>query len=256
MSGQNEVSNWTYHHIGLLVTGKGEEKFLPSLLRSLMGSGQCHIEVIRRIPQLSPITSPRRIHNLVKTNKSVKDSNALTIGALAKTFLKKGGSRFVILVDDLEYRRRDIHNGVLDRYRKALDTMLVPMGGDFSARAAVHFLINMVEAYYFADPQAVNEVMGGELADHTGDVEDIRHPKNELKNQFPGFDEVVHGEKIAKRLNLDLVLSNTQTCASLRTLIKWCVMSMRQPLTERFQLLHGVTHPVTNGQLAVWNSPQ
>ena len=127
--------------------------------------------------------------------------------------------------------------------------MLTPFQGNQSHRASVHFLVNMVEAYYFADPQTVSEVMGSELAGHPGDVEEIRHPKSLLKARFPGFDEVLHGERIANQIDLSLVLSNPLTCASLRTLIKWCVLSMNQPLTDRFQLLTGVTHPITNGQI-------
>lgn len=245
MSGQNVSSDWTFHYIGLLVTGKGEERFLPSFLSALNETGQCHVEVIRRIPQLSPRTSPRQAAKVVKTRKTIPDSDADEIGTSARKYLSKGGSRFVVLVDDLEYARRTIHNGVFERYRKALDTMLV----DLSPRASVHFLVNMVEAYYFADPQTVSQVMGSELAGHVGDVEEIRHPKNDLKARYPGFDEVEHGERIAKQINLPLVLSNPQACASLRTLIKWCVLSMKQPLTERFQLLEGVTHPITSTQL-------
>jgi Domain of unknown function (DUF4276) len=250
VSGQEVTSDWTYHQIGLLVTGKGEERFLPSFLRSLTDSQQCSIEVIRFIPQRSAITSDKRKAKMVKSGQTIPDSDEYEIGVETRKYLLRKGSRFVVLVDDLEARRSDDLADHFTRYRTVLDTMLVPMGGDFSARASVHFLINMVEAYFFADPNAINEAMEGNLTNHPGDVEDILHPKNDLKKLFPGFDEVVHGEKIAKRLNLPQVLSNPQTCASLRTLIKWCVISMQQPLTERFQLLSGVTHSITDGQIA------
>ncbi len=250
MSNHDATSDWTFHHIGLLVTGEGEERFLPSFLRSLTEPGQCRFEVIRRIPQRSARTSPKRKLQMVNTGKTIPDSDAEQIGLPARQYLSKPGSRFVVLVDDLEHKRIDEHADHFKRYRTALDTMLVPFRGDLSPNASVHFLINMVEAYYFADPHAVNAVMGGDLSDHTGDVEDIPHPKNVLKKRFPVFDNVEHGEKIAKQLDLPLVLSNPQTCASLRTLIKWCVICMQLPLTERFQLLDGVTHPVTNGQIA------
>ncbi len=254
MSNHDATSDWTFHHIGLLVTGEGEERFLPVFLRSLTESGLCHIEVIRRIPQRSARTSPKRKLQMVNTGKTITDSDAEQIGLPARQYLSKPGSRFVVLVDDLEHKRIDDHADHFKRYLTALDTMLVPIRGDLSHRASVHFLINMVEAYYFADPHAVNAVMGGELADYPGDVEDIRHPKNELKKRFPVFDNVEHGEQIAKQLDLPLVLSNPQTCASLRTLIKWCVTAMRLPLTERFQLSDGVTHPISNGQITSLNT--
>ena len=47
--------------------------------------------------------------------------------------------------------------------------------------ASVHFLVNMLEAYYFAHAAATNGVLGTELEDFEGDVESIRHPKNDLK---------------------------------------------------------------------------
>ncbi len=250
MSASEADSEWTFHHIGLLVTGVGEEKFLPSFLRSLMESGNCSIEVIRRIPQRSARTSPKRQLWMVNTGKTIPDSDETEIGIEARKYLGKPGSRFVVLVDDLENKRREDHAIHFDRYRAALDTMLNPLPGNQSHRASVHFLVNMVEAYYFADPQTVSQVMGSELAGHAGDVEEIRHPKNALKARFPGFDEVEHGERIANQIDLPLVLSDPQTCASLRTLVKWCVLSMQQLPSERFQLLNGLTHPVTNGQIA------
>lgn len=248
MSAQDAATEWTFHHIGLLVTGVGEVKFLPSFLRSLMESGNCIVEVIRRIPQQSAITSPKRIEKMVKTNKPLTNSDE-DIGVAARNYLLKKGRRFVVLVDDLEHKRQEGHEAHFLRYRKALDTMLTPFQGNQSHKASVHFLVNMVEAYYFADPRTVSAVMGGELTGHPEDVEQIRHPKNDLKVMFPGFDEVEHGERIANQIDLPLVLSNPQTCASLRTLVKWCVLSMKHPLTDHFQLLAGKTHPITEGQI-------
>ncbi len=47
----------------------------------------------------------------------------------------------------------------------------------------------MIEAYYFADSHAINRalVLGTPLQDHSGDVEKIPHPKNELNKiqHFP-----------------------------------------------------------------------
>jgi len=249
VSAPKVAAEWTFHHIGLLVTGVGEEKFLPRFLRSLMECGNCSVEVIRRIPQRSARTSPKRQLRMVNTGKTIPDSDVEQIGLPARLYLSKSGSRFVVLVDDLENSRQEDHAIHFTRYRTALDTMLVPWQGNQCQRASVHFLVNMVEAYYFADLRTVTEIMGSELSGHTGDVEEIRHPKNDLKALYPGFDEVEHGERIANQIDLPRVLSNPSTCASLRTLIKWCVLSMRQPPTERFQLLTGVTHPLTSGQI-------
>jgi hypothetical protein len=32
---------WAFHQFGLLVTGKGEEDFIPSFLRTLTSDGNC-----------------------------------------------------------------------------------------------------------------------------------------------------------------------------------------------------------------------
>ena len=45
---------------------------------------------------------------------------------------------------------------VFGRYRAALDTVL---SEDQARRAAVHFFVNMLEAYYFADTRAVNSML-------------------------------------------------------------------------------------------------
>ena len=60
------------------------------------------------------------------------------------------------------------------RYRSSLDTVL---SKEQIPRAAVHFFVNMLEAYYLADTRAINDVLGTNLADFAGDVESIRHPK-------------------------------------------------------------------------------
>ncbi len=76
----------------------------------------------------------------------------------------------------------------------------------------------MLEAYYFADVKAVNAALGLDppLEDFTGDVETIRHPKNELKRLYPAFDEIDDGGKILDRLDVEYILSRPATCAWLR----------------------------------------
>ena len=62
----------------------------------------------------------------------------------------------MLLVDDLEASRSDEVDAVFDRYRVALDTMLRE---DMSAKAAAHFLVNMLEAYYRSANWGANPVL-------------------------------------------------------------------------------------------------
>lgn len=86
----------------------------------------------------------------------------------------------------------------------------------------MHFFVNMIEAYYFADASAINAALRLQLEDHAGDVEEIRHPKNELKRLNKGFKEIEHEREIVSKLDLNHILANPDTCASLRILAKWC----------------------------------
>jgi hypothetical protein len=168
------------------------------------------------------------------------------VGLFARRYLSSDFD-YVILVDDLEHDHRDQVEEVFQRYRVALDTMLQPVGSN--ARASVHFLVNMLEAYYFAHAAAINGVLGTEEGDYEGDVESIRHPKNELKKLSPGFDEVVHGRLILERLDVSRVLSNPSTCRSLRTLFGWCSKAIGRPFTDVYQLKEGLYYDVTRGQI-------
>jgi hypothetical protein len=107
----------------------------------------------------------------------------------------------------------------------------------------------MVEAYYFAHADAINAVLGTNLLDFEGDVETIRHPKSELKQAKPDFDELADGCKIVEYLDLNKVLGNPDTCASLRTLFKWCSRAKQETYSDRFQLQQGVCSPVTEQQV-------
>jgi hypothetical protein len=117
-------------------------------------------------------------------------------------------------------------------------------------RASVHFLVNMIEAYYFADAQAINQMLGTSLQDYEGDVETIRHPKGDLKQLYRGFDEVEDGGKILEYLNVEYVLSKPDTCASLRTLFAWCLKALGKNLNDdQYQLRNGKLSEITKGQL-------
>ena len=118
---------------------------------------------------------------MIGSGKRIPDRDATDIGLPARNFLSSE-SNFVVLIDDVEATRSDDVRQVFDRYRLALDKVLRP---NQNHRASVHFLVNMLEAYYFADAHAVNRVLRTEIEDYKGDVETIRNPKNELKKTAP-----------------------------------------------------------------------
>lgn len=238
-------STWPFFRIALLVTGKGEEQFVPRLFRSLEAEGHCAFQVGRWMPQLRPIKSEKRKQKIVGSGKRIPDRDE-EIGLFARRYLSSDFD-YVILVDDLEHDHRDQVEGVFRRYRVALDTMLQPVGLD--ANASVHFLVNMLEAHYFAHVAAINGVLGTELRDYEGDVETIRHPKNDLKKHCPGFDEVEHGRLIVERLDVAHALSNPSTCRSLRTLFGCCSKAIGRPFTDVYQLKDGLFFDVTRGQI-------
>ena len=181
---------------------------------------------------------------MVGSGKTIPDRDAQDIGLPAREFLSSE-TRFVVLVDDLEAGRAGEIQQIFDRYRLALDTMLRP---DQARRASVHFLVNMLEAYYFADTRAVNEVLGTDLDDYEDDVETIRHPKNKLRELCRAFDEIEHGCRILDTLRVGHVLSRRETCSSLRTMCAWICKIIEEPEGEAYQLLEGRYSDVTRNQ--------
>ena len=234
-----------YFEFGLIVTGEGEEEFLPKLFRSLEETGRCSFRVIRRIGQLSPIRSPRRKLRMLGSGKRIPDRDAENVGLPARIFLSSD-DRYVLLIDDLEAKRAKNIQQVFDRYRRALDEILTE---NQTHHASVHFLVNMLEAYYFADAQAVNAVLGTELVDFEGDAETIRNPKSRLKRLCPGFNERAHGRQIVERLNIPHVLSRTDACCSLRTIFAWICTAIEAPDCEIRPLLDGCHNETTKGQI-------
>ena len=160
-----------------------------------------------------------------------------------------------MLIDDLENDRASQSQQVFERYRNALDTCL---SQEQKNRASVHFLANMIEAYYFADSHAINKALGTSLEDHSEDVEKIPHPKNELKKIYPGFDEKEDGGKILKLLRVEHILARPHTCAYLRTLFYWCYQVLQkhpdseilEPFqAEQYHFRGGILSEVTRKQL-------
>ena len=214
-----ESPRCAYFHFGLIVTGDTEREHLPKLFTSLMATGICTFKVIRKIEQRSPITSRRRRPPVVGTDQIIERKDELEIGLPARGYINRSGCHFVLLIDDLEYDRGDHAQQVFDRYRLALDTIL----NDLKHRASVHFLVNMLEAYYFADARAINAVLETSLPDYEGDVETIRNPKSDLRAEYQGFREIDDGGQILDQIDIGRVLSRPDACASLRTLFAWCV---------------------------------
>jgi hypothetical protein len=248
--GETGAPGWRFVHLGLIVTGEGERTILPKLLRALTADRTCTFQVLGRTGQRKP-RGERRELAMVRSGKTIPDKDATEIGLPARQWLAGQPDRFLLLVDDLEWERRESIQGVFDRYRIALDAMLQEPD---RPRAAVHFLVMMLEAYYFADAQALNGVLGLQLADYARDVEAIRHPKADLRDLIPGFDEVRDGLRVAERLDLRHVLSRPDTCASLRTLVAWCVRA-KGGTTDEFCLADGAMNPVTAPQLKLLDQP-
>src|SRR4051794_29339389 len=115
-----DTATWSFLRIALLVTGKGEEQFLPQLFRSLAAEGHCWFKVGHWIPQLRPMTSGRKKQKVVGSGRSIPRLDQ-DIGISARRYLT-GGFDFVILIDDLEHDFRDRAGAVFQRYRTALDT--------------------------------------------------------------------------------------------------------------------------------------
>ena len=181
---------------------------------------------------------------MLGSGKRIPDRDAVEIGLSSRRFLSSD-DRYVLLIDDLEEGRSTDIQQIFDRYRLALDTMLT---ANQARRASVHFLVNMLEAYYFADAQAVNAVLGTDLVDFEGDVETIPNPKRNLKSLWRGFDEREHGRRIVERLNVPHVLSRADTCCSLRTIFAWIYMTIEEPDCEIRPLLDGCHNETTRGQ--------
>lgn len=237
------MTEWRFFRFGLIVTGHAEARCLPDLFRIMTAAGTCNFEVIRRIPQRSPRSTEHQLQ-MVGRGKKIPDRDATEIGLPARRFLASKDT-FVILVDDLEAARWDQRQEVFDRYRRALDTMLHGTGN----RASVHFLVNMLESYFFGDSNAANLVLGTSLEDYDGDVETIRNPKARIKSICPEYDEVDHGCRIIACLAVSRILSRPDACPFLRTMFAWVYRAIGEPDSEIRPLLAGACSDVTEVQI-------
>jgi hypothetical protein len=219
-------------HFGLIITGKGERQFFPTFLASLGHTGAAQFEVIAQIGQRSPITSPSRRLKMVGKGMIITNEDQDQIGIPARNFIKLSPNHCVILIDDLERASLEHAAEKFQRYRSAIDTMMAKEPG-LTPRAAVHFLANMLEVYYFADTRAIQQYFNFPtgLDDFAGDFETISHPKGEIDalcKQYlgRGFHEIDDGWAIIRQLNIEHVLSNPATCTWLRALFAWCIEKM------------------------------
>ncbi len=243
-------------HFGLIVTGNCEERHLPKLFKSIEKAGLCHFEVIRCIGQTSPVSSKKKIKELkiVGSQKMIPDKDAENIGFPARRYINKGSHYYVILVDDLEYSRKSFADKVFERYRNALDTILRKE----KYRASVHFLVNMIEAYYFADAKAVNIALKVNplFQDCISDVEEIRNPKGELRKIYSSYNEIEDGGRILELIDIDKVLSNGFTCAWLRSLFAWCIYVLNRnpyydiPVPSPYCIDNGIYSFLTGKQIS------
>lgn len=245
----------SFARFGLIVTGRGEAKFLPGFFRTLQTGASCVFEIIRKSEQLGRIKSKRRRLKMVGRGHTIPNKDVELYGLPAREYLGKGDNRYVLVVDDLEHDRAPYVNDIFARYRAALDAVLDRQGK--SGSAAVHFLVNMLEAYYFAHAEAVNGAASRTVltADHDGDVELIRHPKGKLKKLWAEFDEVASGETIVKNLDLNHVLRTAEHCCWLRSMFGWCIDRLddadaiwNEELHGQFQLRNGRRASLTMNQ--------
>ena len=248
-----ESPEWAFLHFGLIVTGETEQEHLPKLFKSLRATGICHFEVIRKTEQRSPGTSRSQGPEVVGTNQMIERKDELEIGLPARGYINRSGCHFVLLIDDLEHRRRDQALEVFNLYRTILDTVL----NTLKHRASMHFLVNMLEAYYFADARAINAVLETSLPDYEGDVETIRNPKSDLRAEYQGFREIDDGGRILDRINIEHVLFRPDTYASLRILFAWCVKVLETysdynctGFYDKYKLRDGRLSEITRTQLA------
>lgn len=250
--------NTTPIRFGLIVTGKGERENLHQpFKKSLEALGFCVVEVVCKCEQLRPRKTDREFF-IVGTGFNMTDRRE-EFALRARAYLMPDPTnRYLLVIDDLEG-----HDPLptFRLYRAALDAVLAKPG--LSTRASVHFLVNMLEAYFFAHADALNQAAGFQViaVDHSTDVEAIPHPKNRLKQLWSAFGEVEPAGHVLKQLDLAHVLSRPDQCCWLRSLVAWCMDRLKEHGAfygavdpARFRLNDGCKTPLTYNQGAAASS--
>lgn len=252
----SDANPWQPVRIQLVVTGRGEAKCAANLVGKVIHAAGRAIHPLEAVAaDQRPRKQIRNISKLLpaQAGRQVPTKRHLEV-------IRELGKRLAdpavicILIDDLEKGERQAAAAHFEYYRRMLDDIPAK---NAAARSSVHFLVNMLEAYFFHDVEATNQVIEGlELGRHDGDVEDISHPKNALENEIKqrigrdrGYRETDDAVKIVRHLNLETVLADPDQCRSLRTLVAWCWEQIGQERTDQFQLKGGAYWDVTASQL-------
>lgn len=272
--------------IAVIVTGRQEEgrrrredrpdrppgfdEFLQrSLGRALAGreaSVGCSVRMLRWFPQLAPPGSGALLEQ--GGGKELTDRQAELGVEVRNALAPRFGRAFdlVVFVDDLEHAFRARRREKFLLYREAIDRMLAREGRPdeiLRRRASVHFLVNMVEAYFFADPATFRSVLGidpprvetlpSSESSATPNPEDIKHPKGQIERILGelgrSYHETDDGAGLLEQLDAEVVLADPDTCASLRTLFAWCWNRMGLERGEEFQLRAGRLDEMTAPQI-------
>lgn len=213
--------------VNLIGTGEAERDHLPKLFSALSATGLCQFRVLRKVNQLTPRAPARRLKMTGQRGSALPTRAEAEISLPTRLCLRGHADRLVLLIDDLEYSRRDQSQDIFRLYREAIDKLLTE---EETSRAAVHFLVNMLEAYFFADPQAVQRALSVDIGPYADDVEDLRHPKGELKARLGSYRERRDAGAILEQLELGRVLADPVTCAWLRACVAWLDEALRRSL--------------------------
>lgn len=242
-------AGWRHFKIRLFVTGQSEFAVLPRMLSELTLSGRCSITPEIAFKQLG--VSTKRLVN--RSGKAVA-GKAEQIGLKIRGWIQASTENLAIIVDDLEHERRGEAASLFKRYNDAVLPFL-NVDPSFVRRFSVHFLVNMLEAYYFRQVAVINEVCGTTMPSHEGNVENLRHPKNRIDdairqvNPRQRFREIDDGREIAKKLSLTTILDDPKSCRALRTLVAWIVERIGDGSADRYRLREGEYWDITVGQL-------
>jgi hypothetical protein len=232
-------------YIRIYVTGESEEACLETFFHALCDHtdekgdfSKIHFKVVERFQQFPAKPS---------TKTKIKDaSREEELGIRIRADLRRQQQlkrdAYVIILDDLEWDRREAFAILLERYLKAYEVL--PAQNRW--RGSAFYLIMMLEAYFWADLEATSKTLQIELTKQAGDPEAIRHPKNDLNAEIRShskntcsYKEIDDSLAIARAIDLKLILSDKAACCSLRAIVRWCTLAAQRPLTEDYQLQEG-----------------